>query len=75
MDINQLNEDLIKRLNRDAGRYKRGRLNDERIEETLKLLKEQDDFKSLTTQGLKNIYSSINLYDDQTDDIFNPRIN
>lgn len=73
MDINQLSEDLIKRLNRDAGRYRRGRLNDERIEETLKLLKEQDNFESLTTQGLKNIYSSINLYDDQTDDIFNPR--
>jgi len=72
MDIDNLSDELRTRLFRDAGRYERGRITDERLQDTLALVQQETDNDKMRIGELKRLFNDITDYKEQRGEVFNP---
>ena len=70
MDLEELDDKTRKTLLARAGRLGRGKLSDDKVEETRVML-ETETNTTITVQGIRNILSSLNTWQEDSNDIFN----
>ena len=70
MDLEELDDKTRKTLLSRAGRLGRGKLSDDKVEETRVMLEQETD-TTITVQAIRNILSSLNTWQEDSDDIFN----